>query len=188
MKVQRWGLAMIPFGIALGATSAGAAQLDPAAPEHPLHPLAFLEGSWSGEIGGTIGSSSARREYRFVLSDRFLFMTHDRDPGQPPPAGGAPEEWTIFSFDPERGAVVLREFHVEGVVNTYRCEVDAGPTTLTCTSEATEGGPPGLSLAVRYDIEDLDRFSEVFEIYRADGGVQVRIEGRWRRVDAGSKP
>jgi hypothetical protein len=181
MKLPSWWPAVLSLGLVLCRQTDGTAQLDPASAEHPLHELAFLEGSWAGEIDGTIGSSPGQRQYRFIIGDRFLLMMHDRDPQEPAPPGDAHEEWSIFSFDTEREVIVLREFVVEGFVNTYTCEIDAGPTSLTCESEAAEGGS-GLFLTLGYEFADLDHFTEVFEIFGPDGSMQVRIEGQWVRT------
>ena len=154
------------------------------AAETPLHRLDFLEGVWTGEIDGTIGPADGRRSYRFVLGDRFLHMTHDRDPKERAPSEEAHEEWSIFSHDSERGVITLREFLVEGLVNTYRCALDEGPTSLVCESEATEGSS-GLSLWLQYEFGDPDRFTETFRIFGPDGALQVQMVGEWRRTADG---
>jgi hypothetical protein len=182
MNVARWWLAAISVGLALCRPADAAAQSDPASEEHPLHALAFLDGSWAGEIDGTLGPTTGRRQYRFILHDRFLHMTHDRDPQQLARQADEPDEWSIFSFDIERGTIVLREFLVEGLVNTYACDFDAERPSLTCQSEATEGSA-GLTLRLRYEFADLDHFSERFEIFGPDGALQVRMDGQWVRMD-----
>ena len=177
MKRPFWRLSLISLGIALCVVGDVTAQRDTG----PLSDLAFLEGSWAGEIDGTIGPSTGERVYRFIIGDRFLLMQHDRNPGEPAATGDVYEEWAIFSFDPERGAIVLRELLLEGLVNTYMCEIESGPTGLTCASDATEGGGR-LVLELRYEFVDADHFTELFEIVGADGTMQVQMEGRWRRT------
>ncbi|UCG76851.1 MAG: hypothetical protein JSV95_06085 [Gemmatimonadota bacterium] len=159
------------------------AQHDPASEEHPLRELAFLEGSWSGRIEGTLGSGTGERQYRFIVSDRFLLMTHAsyRAPQERTPEGEAHEEWSIFSFDSERNVIVLREFVTEGFVTRYACALDTEPLRLACESEATEGGS-GLFLRVVNEFSDRDHFTEIFEIFGSDGELRVRLENRWRRT------
>lgn len=179
----RW-LVTLSLGVVLYAPSEGTAQPDPATEEHPLHGLAFLEGSWEGEIDGTLGTATGERQYRFILHDRFLLMEHDRDPGEPVGGSEAHEEWSIFSFDADREAIVLREFLVEGFVNRYVCELQADPARLTCESEAAEGNPE-LTLSLRYEFGDRDHFEEFFQVRAPDGALQVRMQGRWQRRGEG---
>ena len=171
------------LGLSLCIPLTATAQLDPASADNPLHHLRVLEGSWSGELEGTLGAATGQRRYRFILRDRFLFMVHDRDPQSPaPPADDAHDEWSIFSYDPERNAIMLREFLVEGFVNTYRCELDLEPKRLTCESD-TASNESGVILKLRYEFTDLDHFIEMFEIYGSDGVIRVRMDGRWRRYE-----
>ncbi len=175
---------MVLTGWAAGVPTNGAAQHDSAWAERSLMAFDMLEGSWTGAIDGTIGSSAARREYRFVLHGRFLHMMHDRDPQAPAEPGNAPEEWGIFSHDPERDLIVLREFLVEGLVNRYVCRTASEPLGLTCRSEASEGGS-GLNLSLQYVFTDRDRFTETFEVVGSDGEAQMRIRGEWVRAGGG---
>ena len=153
--------------------------------EEPLTPEAAefaLEGSWSGVIEGTLGPSVALRQYRFVLGNRFLQMMHDRDPGAFAAEDDDYEEWAFFSFDADRGVYSLREFLVDGLVNTYVCVVGTAPASLACESKAIDG-EGGLSLSLRYDVTDPDHFTETFEISGPQGSVQVRMAGRWSRLE-----
>jgi hypothetical protein len=181
MRLVSWWLAVISLGLAICPPTQGIAQVDPAAAEHPLHELAFLQGAWAGEIDGTLGSASGEREYRFIIRDRFLLMMHDRDPQELARGDDVFEEWSVFSFDTQREVIVVREFLVEGFVNRYACEIDAEPMRLTCESEVVEGGA-GITLRLRYEFADLDHFTETFEIFGPDGAMQVRMTGQWLRA------
>lgn len=176
--------AAVSLGLLLGQSAEGTAQLDSRSAGDPIRELAFLVGWWDGEIDGTLGPATARRHYQFIIQDRFLLMRHDRDPEERPPGEDAAEEWSIFSFDPERQMIVLREFLVEGLVNRYSCETDRGWRQLVCESEATEGDSE-LTLRVRYEFTDLDHFTELFEIFGSDGAMRVRVEGQWLRTSEG---
>jgi hypothetical protein len=157
---------------------------------HRLEDLTLLEGSWEGRIDGTLGPATGQRRYRFILNDRFLLMLHDRNPEERASQGDAHEEWSIFSFDTDRGVFVVREFLLEGLVNTYACDFAVEPKSLSCQSEATEG-VHGLSLSLRYEFGDSDHFTETFEISGPDGVREVRMEGRWQRTreqEAGAAP
>ncbi len=184
MNLSSCWTAATSLALLLCPSADGIAQSDSTAPENPLHQLAFLEGSWAGTIQGTIGSATGQRRYRLIIRDRFLLMLHDRDPEGPTPPADAHEEWSIFSYDAERKAITVREFLVEGIVNTYACVVDVGPTSLTCESEATEGGPE-MVLKLRYEFAGRDRFTELFEIFGPAGALRVRMEGQWQRISEG---
>jgi hypothetical protein len=182
LKTPLRATSLISAGIALCLVGDVSAQVGSDSTAGPLLELAFLEGAWAGEIDGTIGPATGAREYRFIVHDRFLLMRHDRDPEtEAAPEDDVYEEWTVFSFDAEREVIVLREFLLEGFVNTYVCELEAGPTSLMCASEAAEGAG-GVSLKLRYEFADRDGFTEVFEIFGPDGALQVRMEGQWRRT------
>ncbi len=168
------------LALTLCASTYAAAQPDAASPAHPLKELAFLEGSWSGTIDGTLGPATGQRDYRFVLGDRFLLMQHDRNPDDSVAVADRYDEWVIFSFDEEREVIALREFLIEGIVNTYTCELGSEPTRLTCESEFTEGDAR-LRLRLKLTFADRDSFTEIFEIYRPDGALGVQMEGQWRR-------
>jgi hypothetical protein len=176
-----WWPAVITLGLVICRPAEGAAQINPASEEHPLHELAFLKGSWTGVIDGTIGPATGQRQYRFIIRDRFLLMMHDRDPQERASPSDVHEEWSIFSFDAAREVIVLREFLVEGLVNTYACEIDAEQTRLTCESEAAEGST-GLTLKLLYEFVDFDHFNETFEIFGPDRALQVRMKGQWLRT------
>lgn len=158
-----------------------AGQVDSATESPRLEALSLLEGSWAGQIDGTLGPAQGHRSYRFIMDGQFLLLNHDRDPEARATDDEVYEEWSIFSYDPVRGRLVLREFLVEGLVNTYSCEFRRRERTLACESEATEGSS-GLALAVRYEMIERERFTEVFEISGADGELQIRMEGEWRRI------
>ena len=54
------------------------------------------------------------------------------------------EEIGLISFDKARSQYVLREFHVEGFVNQYLLEQDAGDKTIFIfVTESMQNMPPG---------------------------------------------
>lgn len=76
-----------------------------------LDDLAFLIGSWTGKIDGSVGSGTGQRQYRPIVRGRYLLMTH-----------------ASYLF-------------VEGYVSRADCELGADPWRLTCLDEAVESGP-----------------------------------------------
>lgn len=88
----------------------------------PLAPLARFVGSWSGTATGWSGDGTVARTYSPGMRGRHPQETNvSRYPARE--AGKAEEvheHMSMFSFDKARTLIVLRQFHIEGFVNTYR--------------------------------------------------------------------
>jgi hypothetical protein len=127
--------------------------------QNELDRLGFLIGSWTGVGEGFGHTSQVEHTYRLVLQNRFIqgeTKSVARDD-----AGTiieVHEDLGMFSFDPDRKAIVLREFHSEGYVNVYVMEDVEEPTVqLVFTSEKTEGAG-GLLARLRYDLLSDDDY------------------------------
>lgn len=147
----------------------------------PWTTLHRLVGTWEGQIDGRLGTGRAVRRYEMVLGDHFLLGRHSsvRPPQEATPRGDTHEEIGIFSFDPERGVVVYRQFVIEGFVNRYTCEVE--PARFVCTSESVEGGA---GMQARWSVEIPDRFGfrETFELAGPDQELTPLFTNRWTRI------
>jgi hypothetical protein len=118
-----------------------------------LERLEFLIGGWSGEGEGFGQKSDVKQTYQYILQDRFI---HSRTKSVTRSQDGTVlddhEDWGVFSFDPDRDFIVLREFYSEGYVNIYTMdEVGSGEKILIFSSEKTEGAG-GLMARVRIKI------------------------------------
>jgi hypothetical protein len=117
---------------------AGAADATP----EDWQPVARLIGTWSGTASGSAGEASVQRRYAFVVGGRYVHETNTATypPQEKNKTGEVHEHWGIFSFDKQRRTLVLRQFHVESFVNTYRrVEPPAGASaTLVFESESFE--------------------------------------------------
>lgn len=134
----------------------------------PLAPFELLLGTWRGLGTGIGGPADVVHTYRRVVLGRFIQMDtrsigHPGDDGTP---GDHHEDITIFSFDSDRDAVVMRQFVSEGYVNTYVLEV-GGNGDLVFTTEHTESGG-GLQARITYRIED-DGYVEVLDLAEPGG-------------------
>jgi hypothetical protein len=112
----------------------------------PWAPLRPLVGTWEGTSQGQPGQGVVRREYRFVLGDRFLEVRNlcAYLPSQKNPKGEVREDLGYLSVDRRRGAFVLRQFHVEGLVNTSSAPLAPEKEgQLIFESEAIENLAPG---------------------------------------------
>jgi len=86
----------------------------------PWESLRYFVGAWKGTGTGLGGEATLEHRYRFVLQDKFLHTTtRSVFPATEERDGEIHEDWGMFSFDVERGTLVLRQFLTEGFVNTY---------------------------------------------------------------------
>jgi hypothetical protein len=168
-------LAAALFGL-LWTTVAAGRQQAPAADRWA--PVRFLIGTWEGTSEGQPGSGTVRREYRFVLRERFIEArnTVTYPPQEKNAKGEAHEDVGYFSYDRARKRLVLRQFHVEGFVNQYAAEEGGAAGRLVFTSESIENIPAGFRARETYILHGPDRFEEIFEI--AEPGQPFAVYSR----------
>lgn len=121
-SARRLDLLVLPALI--GALAAPVSAEDRSAPAKPTDRWAALRGflgTWKGTSRGSPGSGTVEREYRLVLKDRFIEVRNRSTypPQEKNPAGETHEDVGYVSVDHARKVFVLRQFHVEGFVNTY---------------------------------------------------------------------
>lgn len=170
----------------LGGTSQVLAQGDPGGEEHVAAPASWepfrlLEGSWEAGIDGRLGQGVGRRRYEFIFDGLYLVSRHAsvRLPQEKSPKGDYHRELAIYSFDRERGIIVLREFIVEGYVLRYTCQVE--PKRFVCTTENVESGP-GMRARLTVEIKDRYRFEEIFELASPGEELELYFTNRWTRI------
>ncbi len=143
----------------------------------------FLLGSWEGTSTGRPGTGSVRREYRFVLRDRFIEERHTSiyPPQERNPRGEVHEHVSYISHDRARKQLVLRQFHVERFVIQYVQDGEASGGKLAFVSEAMENTPAGWRARESYIVHGPDEFEEIFELARADEPFEVYSRTRLKR-------
>lgn len=127
----------------------------------------YFLGRWTGTGSGSPGNSQADREYKLILNDQFIQITHQSlyKPQERNPEGELHEELGYISYDGGRKLYVYREFHVEGYVNQYVSEgLAPGGQKLIFKTEAVENGPPGLQARTTYEILGENEFKETFDL------------------------
>ena len=144
-------------------------------------PLRLLAGTWEADIDGKLGTGRGVRRYEFLLNDLYLLARHAsvRLPQEKSPAGDYHRELKIYSFDEERGVIVLRDFNIEGFVLTYACEVS--PRRFVCTTEHVENGP-GWKARLTVEVRDPYRFGETFELAPPGKELEVYFTNSWTRI------
>ncbi|HET9252114.1 MAG TPA: hypothetical protein VFP58_08365 [Candidatus Eisenbacteria bacterium] len=133
----------------------------------PWKPLRYFVGSWTGTAKGEPGNGVVKREYRFILGDRFLEAVNQSTypPQDANPKGEVHEDRGMFSWDRARRRFVLRQFHVEGFVNEYVADsLGADAERIVFTTESIENIPAGFRGRETYRILGPDEFVERFEI------------------------
>ena len=145
-----------------------------------LAPVAPLLGKWTGTAEGQPGSGTVEREYERALNARFIRVRNRSTypPQEKNPKGERHEDEGFLSFDRARQLIVLRQFHVEGFVNTYVQDAGAKAGTISFTTEAIENIPPGFRARETYIFHGADAFEEVFEL--AEPGKEFEVYSRSR--------
>ncbi len=147
-------------------------------------PLRFFVGEWEGTGEGKPGVSKTRREYRFVLNNKFLEIRNrsQYDPQPKNPKGEVHDDWGMISFDRGRKQFVLRQFHVEGFVNQFvMTSMSEDGKTFTFTSESIENIPAGWRARETYKLISPDEFIEIFELAEPGKDFERYVENRYRR-------
>ena len=133
----------------------------------PWQPLRPLVGEWSGTSTGRPGEATVTRSYAFVLGGRYLHETSVSvyAPQERNKTGERHEHWGMFSFDGTRKTLVLRHFHIESFVNTYRHAVVEGrPQLVVFESESFENFSNSWKARETYEFINPDEFVETFEL------------------------
>ncbi len=145
-------------------------------------PVRYLVGRWEGEVSGQPGKGRCERAYRFVMNNRYIEVRNKSTyPPQPKnPKGEVHEDWGMISFDRNRKTFVLRQFHVEGFVNTYVAEPRRG-SVLVFQTESIENIAPGYRARETYTITGPDNFVERFEIAGPGKDFEIYSETHFKR-------
>lgn len=146
--------------------------------------LRFLAGTWPGDQAGQPGRGTAERTYQFILNDRFLQETNTSTypPQEKNKNGDAHHHMSMISYDWARTLFVFRQFHSEGLVNTYVQQPSADDKTIVFVSEGIENIPAGYRARETDTILSRDEFTERFEIAEPDKEFELYSEVRLKRV------
>lgn len=174
--MNRWSTLIL-----LAALAPCEARAESPKPVDPLNDVRFLVGRWSGTSEGRAGKGSVTRVYEPILNGRFV---HERNRSEYPaqaanPEGEVHDHWSFLSYDKIRQAIVLRQFHVEGFVITYRLAVPNGShKRLVFESEHIDNFPADWKARETYEQLSQDEFTETFEL--APPGKPFEVYGKAR--------
>ena len=140
-------------------------------------------GEWKGTATGEAGDGTVARRYAFVMNGRFIHETNITryPPQEKNKAGELHEHWGVFSYDKARKLIVLRHFHAEGFVNTYRQTTAPEGTALLFESEAFENFSNSWKARESYEFLSDDEFVETFELAAPGRPFQLYSRNHLRR-------
>lgn len=175
MRFRRWFLAL---SLALCAVQAVAQSTD------SFQPVERLLGDWQGTASGHAGNGTVQRRYAKVMNGRYIQETNvSTYPAQEKnPKGEVHEHMSMFSFDKQRKTLVLRQFHVEGFVNTYRRSTEDHGERLVFDSEGFENFNNSWKARETYEFIGDDEFTETFELAPPGKPFQVYSRTQFKRA------
>lgn len=171
-----WVLALFLF---VPATLAAGAAAD------AWRPVERLIGEWRGTTTGEAGSGEVTRSYRQLMNGRYLQETNTSTyPPQPRnPKGEVHEHLSLISHDRQRQTLVLRQFHIEGFVNTYRLSPEpAADGKLVFESENFENFNNAWKARETYEFTGDDQVVETFELAPPGKPFQVYSRTELKRL------
>jgi hypothetical protein len=128
-------------------------------------PIRRLLGEWSGVSSGVAGEAQVTRRYALALDGRFINEVNVSvyPPQEKNKNGERHEHWGMFSYDKAKKAVILRQFHVESFVNTYRL-ASSEADKIVFESESFENFNNSWRARETYEFMSKDEFVEYFEL------------------------
>ena len=142
-----------------------------------------LLGNWAGESTGQAGAGQVTRSYRLVMGGRYVQESSEtRFPAtEKHPLGQLHQHWAMFSLDKAQKAIVLRQFHIEGVVSTYLQAHPVAGAALVFESQQFENFGPNWKARERYEFVSPDEFVEVFELAAPGQAYQTYSRSHLKR-------
>lgn len=150
----------------------------------PWKPLERLVGDWRGTATGQAGTGDVTRRYAKVMGGRFVQETNTSTypPQEKNKKGEVHEHSGMFSYDKQRKVLMLRQFHIEGFVNTYKQASESGAAKLVFESEGFENFSNSWKARETYEFDGEDRFVETFELAPPGKDFQVYSRTEFKRA------
>lgn len=145
-----------------------------------LEPLKPLLGNWVGTTEGVSGKGSVTRKYEAIFDGKYVrFETVARFPPKNGKPGEVHRDFGVFSYDNRTKAFSLREFHIEGFVNTYT-QVGSEKGIFAFETTHIENIPSGfraktvLKLLGKNELEEVFSISEPGKDFEAYSKVRLK--------------
>lgn len=130
-------------------------------------PLNSFIGTWKGTGEGVSGKGKYERTYKYVLGKKFIEISNKTtfEPSKENPKGEVHEDVGFFSYDKNRKAFVLRQFHIEGFVNQFVLQsISVDRKKMVFVTESIENIPKGYTARETYIFVSENEIEELFEI------------------------
>jgi hypothetical protein len=147
-------------------------------------PVNYFIGTWTGISTGKAGEGAGERTYGFIMDGTYLHYKNVMTfaPQEKNPKGEVHEDWAFFSFDKSRDRLIMRQFNVEGFVNTFVLDSLLNEDkNLILISESSENSPPGLRAKYTLEIQDENSFVEIFELGFPEREFSCWMTNTWQR-------
>ena len=146
----------------------------------------YFVGSWAGESIGNAGEGKGHRTYEFIMKKNYLHYRNTTrfDPHAMNPKGEMHEEWGFFSYDEGRDRIILRQFNIEGFVNTFVLDsLSTDHQTIILTTESSENVPAGIKARYTITIKSENEFEEIFDLGFPGREMTCYMTNTWERIE-----
>jgi hypothetical protein len=148
-------------------------------------PFNFLIGKWEGDGTGKFGDSKIEREYEYLMGGTYIIGKNNSiyEKQEKNPEGEIHDHWDIISYNKVSAKYVFRQFHAEGITNTFSLDsLKAAKGNLEFESESIENFREGWRAKEVYKIINEDEFIEIF--YLASPGKEYTeyLRNTFKRV------
>ncbi len=154
------------------------------AQEKLWQPFLFFVGEWTGRGEGEPGKVNYERTYQLVLKDKFIEVRNKSiyPPTNKNTKGEVHEDRGFISYDRSKKKFILRQFHVEGFINTYESEsISPDGKKIVFITTLIENIPPGWRARESYEITGEDEFIETFELAEPNKDFFVYTKATFKR-------
>lgn len=129
--------------------------------------IKYFAGEWMGKGEGEPGKGEYQRTYNFVLGNQFIEIKNKTTypPTDKNPKGEVHEDIGYISYDKGRKEFIVRQFNIEGFVNTYVLDsISPNNKAIVFVTEHIENIPSGWKARETYQIINDNEFVETFEL------------------------
>ena len=149
-------------------------------------PIKYFIGNWTGECTGKAGDGKGERAYEFIMNGTYVHYRNTTrfEPQEKNPKGEVHEDWGFFSYNEGRDRVILRQFNIEGFVNTFVLDsLSDDHKAIVLTTESSENAPPGLKARYTIKIKDENEFEEIFDLGFPGREMTCYMKNTWKRIE-----
>lgn len=154
------------------------------AQEKLWQPFLFFVGEWTGKGEGEPGKGNYERTYQSVLGNKFIEVKNKSvyPPTDKNTKGEVHEDRGYISYHRSKKKFILRQFHVEGFVNTYESEsISTDGKKIVFITTMIENIPNGWRARESYEIISENEFIETFELAEPNKDFFVYSKATFKR-------